>query len=90
MIVMQNKPKNAREWLIRITDQINIFNNWKEQENLVEHLLVNDVVPVVRCKDCERRSKDADLNDTIYCPYLKTTMPKDAFCSYGERKDSNG
>lgn len=49
-----------------------------------------DAVPVVRCKDCERRSKSADLTDTIYCKWLDLQMPKDAFCSYGERKDGEG
>ena len=46
-----------------------------------------DAVPVVRCAECERRSKSADLTDTVYCPWLKQQMRKTDFCSYGERKD---
>ena len=46
-----------------------------------------DVVTVVRCKDCERRNKSADLTNTVYCPWLKLSMRKEDFCSYGERKE---
>lgn len=46
-----------------------------------------DVVEVVRCGECERRSKSADLTDTVYCPWLKQQMRKTDFCSYGERRD---
>lgn len=45
---------------------------------------------VVRCGECERRNKSADLTDTIYCPCLKLQMRKTDFCSYGERKDGDG
>lgn len=46
-----------------------------------------DAVLVVRCGECERRNKSADLTDTIYCPWLNLQMRKTDFCSYGERKD---
>ena len=46
-----------------------------------------DAVPVVRCGECERRNKSADLADTVYCPWLHgLTMSKNDFCSYGERE----
>lgn len=48
-----------------------------------------DAVPVVRCAECERRSKSADLTDTVYCPWLKQQMRKTDFCSYGEPKDGD-
>lgn len=41
-----------------------------------------DVVPVVRCKDC----KYWDNGD---CYRIELTRPDD-YCSYGERKDDNG
>lgn len=50
-------------------------------------LVKNDVVPVVRCKDCKYRQ------DRLYCrrvkghPYIVTNTD---FCSYGERKNDNG
>ena len=49
-----------------------------------------DAVPVVRCGNCERRNKSADLTDTIYCPWLNLQMRKGDYCSYGERKDGEG
>lgn len=49
-----------------------------------------DAVPVVRCDECERRNKSADLTDSVYCPWLKLQMRKTDFCSYGERKDGDG
>lgn len=45
-----------------------------------------DVVAVVRCGECERRCKSADLTDSVYCPWLKLQMRKNDFCSYGERR----
>lgn len=45
-----------------------------------------DVAPVVRCGECERRNKSADLSDSVYCRWLKTQMRKSDFCSYGERR----
>ena len=43
-----------------------------------------DVAPVVRCKDCDRRNKSADLANTVLCKWLHNiTMNKTDFCSYG-------
>ena len=81
------KPKNTREWLIHITDQINMFRNWKEQEELVNHLLANDVVSVVRCKDCKHYEIHKP-SVTLNCERggrLVPMMPDD-YCSYGERR----
>ena len=50
-------------------------------------LMPDDMVHVVRCGNCERRNKSADLTDTIYCPWLNLQMRKGDYCSYGERKD---
>lgn len=56
-------------------------------EKLADHLIANDVVPVVRCKDCGHY-------DNGYCTTLPTQpivarRPND-FCSYGKRKSANG
>ena len=64
----------AINWRNKLTNALQSYR--KQGKNTVE---------VVRCKDCERRNKSADLTDIVYCRYLKLTMPKDAFCSYGER-----
>lgn len=45
-----------------------------------------DAVKVVRCGECERRNKSADLTDSIYCRWLKCQMRKNDFCNYGERR----
>lgn len=73
-----------REKLVELIRQI-VIPFWAGQ--IADHLISNDVVPVVRCKDCERRNKSADLTDTIYCPWLKLQMRKTDFCSYGERRE---
>lgn len=45
-----------------------------------------DAVEIVRCGECERRDKTADLTNTILCPWLEVEMRKTDFCSYGERR----
>ena len=56
-------------------------------EVVADYLLDNDVVPVVRCKDCKNRD---DI--TGECKHPKAVgwdvlMPEDDdFCSYGERR----
>lgn len=60
-------------------------------ESLLNTLPTVDAVSVVRCKDCARRNPSADLTDTVLCTWLHNlTMPKDGFCSYGERRVDNG
>lgn len=47
-----------------------------------------DAVPVVRCGECDRRIKSADLTNTVLCGWLhKITMNKDDFCSYGAKME---
>jgi hypothetical protein len=47
-----------------------------------------DAVPVVRCGECDRRIKSADLTNTVLCGWLhKITMNKDDFCSYGVKME---
>ena len=70
---------------------LNLNTNIPNLFKLAEHLVENDVVPVVRCKDCvhcavaswgERycaRSRFVTLDD----------LEDDDYCSYGERKDND-
>ena len=60
------------------------------REAIADYLIANDVVPVVRCKDCKHRGTD-------YCIFHIKGEPADEellkkldndFCSYGERKDN--
>ena len=61
---------------------------------VADHLIANDVVPVVRCKDCKHWKFIDSLNPHCECQifyglheygYLTGA---DDFCSYGERKDN--
>ena len=56
---------------------------------LADHLIANDVVPVVRCKDCKRfvDNKEAFVKYCNYACGMKTVSEND-FCSYGERKNN--
>ena len=60
--------------------------------SFADHLIANDVVPVVRCKDCKHCRKDTyfDYCDKYSRPFDKMYVEKDHYCSYGERKDDNG
>lgn len=44
-----------------------------------------DVVPVVRCKDCENAQNEC--GGMIICRVYKHIMWLQDFCSYGKRKD---
>ena len=51
-------------------------------------LIANDVVPVVRCKDCKHYHHYGE--DVYGCrTYGMMKTEHDGFCSYGERKDKN-
>ena len=46
-----------------------------------------DVVEVVRCKDCGM-SRETEDEEYLFCMQFKDTVDKQAFCSYGERKEN--
>ena len=56
---------------------------------IAEHLIGNDVTPVVRCKDCKYGEvDDADLPTQYLCNYHGADWnDENHFCSYGERKE---
>ena len=66
-------------------------------EVVADYLLDNDVVPVIRCKDCKYWLKAKKfspfgwclqrVNDLAYVSYKDRMEPED-FCSKGERKDN--
>ena len=64
----------------------------RERDQAVEELHRNtDAVPAVRCKDCKWFTMDN--TGGTYCNHLTCGLfngyEPDAFCSYGERKESN-
>ena len=51
--------------------------------------MTNDAVHVVRCGECEKRDKSADLTHDVFCRWFEAVMSKTDFCSAGERKDGD-
>nr|WP_270440593.1 hypothetical protein [Butyricicoccus sp. AF86-03b2A] len=51
----------------------------------IKALPAADVVPVVRCKDCENAQNEC--GGMIICRVYKHIMWLHDFCSYGKRKD---
>lgn len=57
---------------------------WKSARAL-RKIPAADVVPVVRCKDCQNEQNGC--HGTIICRMYKHVMWLHDFCSYGKRKD---
>lgn len=74
-----------REKLVELIKQI-VIPFWAGQ--IADHLISNDVVPVVRCKDC----KHCNFHEFQHavCWRRNNMVRRDDFCSYGERKDGEG
>ena len=56
-------------------------------------LIANDVVPVVRCKDCKHSYKSSGSSTGYRCKVwgvydTDCEVTPDNFCAYGERKDN--
>ena len=49
-----------------------------------------DAVPVVRCKDCKQWERLKKNLRRGYCGESECIMRDDDFCSYGERRESDG
>ena len=76
-----------REKLIELLESAESAVYWNSSdkgfiEKIADHLIANDVVPVVRCKDCTQ------YNGHRYCRYTELIVLDNDFCSYGERKDN--
>ena len=75
-----------REKLLEILDvPISPHENVDPLEAVADYLLDNDVVPVVRCKDCKHYVLHA-----LACRHenFNGIIPMNGYCSYGERKDN--
>lgn len=68
-----------------------IHKSCKLAENIADDLIANDVVPVVRCKDC-MWYRIAPIDNVPYCchesGYCGEHMKGLFFCACGERKDT--
>lgn len=77
-----------REKLLEILDvPIYPHENVDPLEAVADYLLDNDVVPVVRCKDCKWRQQD-DVNRN-FCGLGDFYCGDTDYCSRGERKDND-
>ena len=81
-----------REKLIYLCDTNNGYVDEVPADKFADYLIANDVVPVVRCKDCKHWHEE-----TGFCEEHSrfdsfgmdwNMFAEDDFCSYGERKDN--
>ena len=72
-----------REKLIELLES-SLFPDYDFDE-LADHLIANDVVPVVRCKDCDNTCPGTI---GLVCTMWGCRTPPDGFCFIGERKDN--
>lgn len=59
--------------------------DWDKAKQALASVPAADVVPVVRCKDCE--NAENECGGMIICRVYKHIMWLQDFCSYGKRKD---
>ena len=59
--------------------------DWDKAKQALASVPAADVVPVVRCKDCENAQNEC--GGMIICRVYKHIMWLQDFCSYGKRKD---
>lgn len=52
----------------------------------IEEMPAEDVVKVVRCKDC-KMSRETEYENCLFCMQFADTVDSQAFCSYGERRE---
>ena len=53
---------------------------------IADHLIVNDVMPVVRCENC-CFTQESPYTLCVWCNKHHKTMKATDFCSYGERRN---
>ena len=63
--------------------------NTVSNDDVADHLIANDVVPVVRCKDCKYMEVTPDSLRWCYVWNGINGMGDDGFCNYGERIDDD-
>ena len=80
---MQNDMRDRLIELIREAHTKWCNSTHDFEHTCADHLIANDVVPVVRCKDCTEWNKDE-----CECSHWYGFREND-FCSYGERKEEN-
>ena len=75
-----------REKLIELLDNFSVYDDWYTNGEIADHLIANDVVPVVRCKDCKHCDPENRHCDHPMGTEFPFPRKADDFCSYGERR----
>ena len=63
-------------------------DDFKKAIKKIPKSIIDDVVRVVRCKDCKHRDPE-DKRCDCGCWHNPFTTKDDDFCSYGERKEAS-
>lgn len=81
----------ARDSLIALLEEAEgITNNdLPTLEQIAEHLVEHDVIPVVRCNQCKHYRCWADGRAMKQCDIDFRNVYSDDFCSYGERREED-
>ena len=70
---------------MELTVPINVVIDDEKMQNMIEKVLDdNDVVQVVRCRDCK-----SFLSEEGCCRGWAAMVKPDDYCSYGVRKENN-
>lgn len=83
-----------RKKLIELLDEITKyyrFDAWENSDKIADFLIANDVVPVVRCRDCKHAGiNENHTNKPLICYLTRMcgTVKPDWYCWQGERKDN--
>lgn len=62
---------------------------WAKAICVLHDIPTVDLVPVVRCKDCEYGYEDLSGLCCSHGPCVDCNVPEDYFCAYGERRTEN-
>lgn len=95
---MANEMRDRLVELIKQAKQKTKNANCDMERNMhfADHFIENDVVPVVRCKDCKHGDFycNSILCGNAHAPWYNdefdALMELDDYCSYGERRCSDG
>jgi hypothetical protein len=82
---MANELSYKLSELIKDAKRISSWHKYDEDKTIVDHFIKNDVLPVIRCKDC------AYANDYgTVCHYgVGRSVRPDHYCGWAERRNTN-
>lgn len=77
------KRLDIRKYMIDLVHYCTSCEECHDQD-IVDHLIANDVLPVVRCGKCKRGAVFYKGVPVIYCTLRKACMSDHDYCSYGK------